>query len=419
MKQFYNLKSICLAFLLVGGLLSAQYADGIIVSNEGNFMSPNADVSFIDYETLEVTNDIYNTVNGEQLGDVLQHIGFYGDKAYLVINNSGKVVIADRETFKKEAVITEGINLPRYITFANDKAYVTNSGSMSVTIYNTSDYSLVKEIPVNKTVEKIETIGNNIFVQNAAFGGGKYVTVINATTDEIVKTIELEGGIRSITTDGTNLYVISSTGDFTHIYTIDAKSFKITNTFKSTKIVKGGNISISDDLVFFTADDSIIYVMAKNFMDEPVEVAKVTYNPYFTFYGFNVIGKYLFSADASGFIAPSEVKVYDVESLDEIKTIKTTIGANGFYNNNIASLGVNDVAENNLEVKVYPNPVVDYLQLSGIETADVKVFNLYGQLVKSFNYEGKAVNVSDLEAGLYIFMIETNHNSITKKVLVK
>ena len=69
------------------------YENGILMSNEGNFGTPTATVSFISNDLNTVENNIYSTNNGNAaLGDVLQTIGFQGDNAYMVLNNSNKIV---------------------------------------------------------------------------------------------------------------------------------------------------------------------------------------------------------------------------------------------------------------------------------------------------------------------------------------
>ena len=132
-----------------------KHENGILVANEGKFGTPNAELSYISRGFSSIKNDIYKTTNGENLGDVLQHVNFHNGEAYLVVNNSNKIIVTDRYTFKKKAEITQDVKNPRYITFVGNQAYVTNStygGEQSITVYNTENYNLIKKIPSSDVV---------------------------------------------------------------------------------------------------------------------------------------------------------------------------------------------------------------------------------------------------------------------------
>ena len=88
---------------------------------------------------------------------------------------------------------------------------------------------------------------------------------------------------------------------------------------------------------------------------------------------------------------------------------------NLFTNNTLSS---KNFSQNNLEAALYPNPVNDILNIkmdSGIQS--VEVFNLQGQKVKSSNQ--KQINVSDLDAGIYMVRIQDTDNAIATKKIVK
>ncbi|HRE77419.1 MAG TPA: choice-of-anchor J domain-containing protein [Flavobacterium sp.] len=75
------------------------------------------------------------------------------------------------------------------------------------------------------------------------------------------------------------------------------------------------------------------------------------------------------------------------------------------------TLSTQDFFANNL--KVYPNPTKDILNLSSSTTLinSVEVTDLNGRIVKSFNLNGIAqteLNVSDLTSGMYFVSVETD-----------
>lgn len=71
----------------------------------------------------------------------------------------------------------------------------------------------------------------------------------------------------------------------------------------------------------------------------------------------------------------------------------------------------------NQEISLYPNPVVNKLNIdSNLEIQKVEIYNLNGQLVKTFeNIENG--DISELNSGVYLVKIHSPENSITKKII--
>lgn len=87
------------------------------------------------------------------------------------------------------------------------------------------------------------------------------------------------------------------------------------------------------------------------------------------------------------------------------------------YNNN--TLTSENFNLNNLEVKLYPNPVRDILNIE-IENdiQSIEIYNIQGQKVLSSNQ--KQINVSDLATGMYMVRIQDiDDNIATKKIVIK
>ena len=419
MRKIYNsIKITSLLIFLTAGLVNAQYANGVIISNEGNFGQTNADVSYLDAENLQVTNNLYATVNNENLGDVLQNVGFYGDNAYLVCNNSNKIVVVDRETFVKQAVITNNIHQPRYIAFANGKLYVTSSSDHNVSVFDIATNTFLSEIMISSQVEELQTVGNQVFVQNGWYGTGNNIIAIDAITDAVVQNIPVEEGVNGIKAYGDFLFSISSNSEFTHIYQINGATMEIVNDARFDNIAGGKKISVEDDIIYFVGGGNTVYALPISLDSEPIALLSENEVPYSTFYGFNVILDYIFSGNASSFAAPSVVTVYDLATQNQVLQFNTTMGVNGFYAN-LGNMEVNEMISTKINVNTYPNPVVDYVNISGLDAANISVFNMNGEEVKKMKFNGEALNVSELVTGLYFFVIETENSKVTKKVLVK
>lgn len=419
MKKFYqSLKISCLGLLLVGQILNAQYDNGVLIANEGNFGTPNADVSYIDQDNLQITNNIYQTVNNEPLGDVLQNIGIHGDKAYLVLNNSNKIVVVDRASFEQLAVVTDQINLPRYITFANDKFYVSNSSTTSVGVFNISDNSFVTLIEGFSVVEMMATAGSHVFVMNGSFGTGNAVSAIDPTTDTVVQSIEVGDGINGIVSDGTYLYTISKTPSAS-INKINGETLEIEATLDMPSITGARHIQFKDGMLYFTGNGVNIYQVNADLSSDATLLSSVADNSWSTFYGFGVFDNYVLSSDANGFTAASIIKVFNKTNGAEVATYSAGIGSNGFYANVSSDMSVEDVSIAQNQVQIYPNPAHDEFYIKGVDQAQVDIYSTLGKLVKSAQFNGDAISVKGMPKGVYFVVISNENMKVNKKVILK
>ena len=320
-------------------LPQGKYDNGIIVANEGNFGKPNASVSWISNDLGTVEQDIFSKNNdGALLGDVLQSVTFNGDMAYLVVNNSNKIQVVNRYTFKKVQEIKDTILQPRYAVAYNNNLYVTNtgkSGATFVSVYKTTDNKFVKKININIPVEKITEAGGTIFVQNAAWGSGNRITLIDPKTNTINTTLSLpDVSISDITSYGGNLYVMapSKNNVDSYVYQI-TPSGSIAKTFTLTGLPKASHLNIYNNNFYFTSKNNA-YKMAMNASTAPDQpLFSIEDKSWENFYGFGMVDDKIYVSFINGFAADSDVKVYDLNG-KVIKTFKAGMGTNGFYKNN-------------------------------------------------------------------------------------
>ncbi|WP_312173107.1 hypothetical protein [Chryseobacterium sp.] len=312
------------------------YGNGFLLSNEGNFGKPNADVTYITSDLNMKQDNIFSANNGgSNLGDVLQMISFNGDHAYLLLNNSNKIQIVNRSNFKRTGEITAQLNSPRFMAFANNNIYVTNDkygGDKYVSIYKTSDLSFVKKINFTDSVERIVEAGNNIFVQNASFGFGNKITYITTSNNEIQSTITIPNGNinKMIASNGTVYAIAAGTAD-SYIYQI-SNTGSITKTFTLTGISDATNLEIEKGKFYFTSGLKV-YAMdltASTVPTTPLFTVSNSVDPYSNLYGFSVVNDRIFVSDANGFTEDSKVSVYSTNG-SLLKTFTAGKGTNGAY----------------------------------------------------------------------------------------
>ncbi len=316
-------------------LPKGDFDNGYFISNEGNFGTPNASITFIGSDLTEPINNIFQKVNGSGLGDVLQDVAFDDDYAFMVVNNSNKIEVVNRYTFQSVATITEKISQPRFAVVEEGKLYVTNSATNSVEIFDAKSFAHLTTIQVNKAVEEINEDGNFIYVRNSLYADFKNIsnniTVIDSKTNTIVKDITVGEGLNSMEIEDGILYALHDNG-ITKITT--SNNAIIGEIAFAEGLTNAKKLQIEDNFIYFVSG-SKIFKFNKNVTSlakTELMDTQASSGPFSVGYGFNVINDKIFYTDAKGFTQNSEVKVYDLDG-KLLKTFTAGIGANGVYEN--------------------------------------------------------------------------------------
>jgi hypothetical protein len=184
--------------------------DGVFLLNEGNFMGGNGSLSFYSYDSLKIYNDLFADVNGRPLGDVPNSMSIFGDNAYIVVNNSGKIEVIKTSNLESVKTIS-GLISPRNIAFVStSKAYVTSMFSDSLIIINLTDNSISGYIDLRRSSESIAVAGDKTFVAN--WIKGNEIMVIDNTYDEVVDSITVGMEPESMVFDGNNMLWVLCNG---------------------------------------------------------------------------------------------------------------------------------------------------------------------------------------------------------------
>lgn len=182
---------------------------GVYVTNEGNFQWGNASVSYYNPGSGSVAEDLFEPANGVGLGDVCQSMYVANGKAYIVVNNSGKVVVVDPVTFGASATIT-GFSSPRYIQpVGSGKAYVTEMAGNTVRVVDLNTNTITGSIPCVGITQEMAVAGNKVFVTNESKA---YVYVLNSNTDAITDSVAVSRGGCTIAKDMNGKLWVGCTG---------------------------------------------------------------------------------------------------------------------------------------------------------------------------------------------------------------
>ncbi len=220
-----------------------QKSKGVFICNEGNYTYGNASLSFYDPQTNSVENQIFYNTNNFPLGDVCMSMTIKDSVGFLVINNSGKILIINTNTFKHTATITT-LTSPRYIQIISDtKAYITDLYNPNITIFNPSTFEITGLIYIGKSTESITMYNNYAFVTSWSYNNKIYK--IDTQTDKLIDSLTLTKQPNSIVLDANNKLWVLSDGGFSGIpggqeipalTKIDAAGFQIEKIFSFPSI---------------------------------------------------------------------------------------------------------------------------------------------------------------------------------------
>jgi DNA-binding beta-propeller fold protein YncE len=184
--------------------------DGVFLVNEGNFMGGNGTLSYYSYDSSKIYNDLFTKVNGRPLGDVPNSMEMYGNMAYIIVNNSGKIEVIKKSTLQSVTSIP-GLISPRNIGFVNSsKAYVTSMYSDSLIIINLNNFSVSGYVDIRRSSESIVISDDKAFI--ASWVGGNDVMVISTITDEVIDSVEVGLEPESMVLDRNNMLWVLCNG---------------------------------------------------------------------------------------------------------------------------------------------------------------------------------------------------------------
>ena len=161
---------------------------------EGNYGSSNAAISRYNPLNGEVIENYYTQQNGITPGDVAQSLTKIDGLWYLVMNNSGQVVVCD-STFKKIGAIT-GLKSPRYVCKAGtDKLYISDLYDNSISVASIQSRSVVGKIPMKGWSEQLVLLGNQLFVGCPT---SAYVYIIDTRNNSLSDSVLVGENLRAM-----------------------------------------------------------------------------------------------------------------------------------------------------------------------------------------------------------------------------
>jgi len=319
-----------------------DYEFGFFVTNEGPFGTGTGTVSFISNDFTNVDQTIFNDVNNSDLGNIVNSMGFSGENAYIVANNSHKIEVVNRYTFESIATITEGLDNPRHFAAIGTKGFVSNWGDPFnndddfIAVIDLNTNTVVASIPVSFGPEKMVVNDGNLYVAHqGGYGQNNIISIIKTSTNALISAIVVGDVPNSLVVSGNSLWILcGGNPDYTGNETngslvelnMDNQVIEQTFNFELTQHPSGLTM---DDINLYYGLNGAVFSMEESDISLPTESIING-----LFYSITAYRGILFATDAGDFTSNGTLKIFDLSTNNEIESIEVGIIPGGVYFNN-------------------------------------------------------------------------------------
>ncbi len=246
---------------------AVQPAQGLLVVNQGNFGQGNGSLSYFSFASGTAETDAYAQANGQAIGGIIESVTEHQDALYIVVNVEDKIVVVDAESLEATGEIKDAGSLttPRYMAFAEDKAYVSVWGpytdpdnmdyslkSSSIAEIDLNTLQITSSIPVPSNPEGLLQVGNKLYVAHTSDS----LSVIDTSTKTLITKVKTLTGPSHFVQDAAGkLWVVHSdvwgSGDG-YFVQYNQNTLEEEQRITMTGIAPNGKMQKVDDLLYFS-----------------------------------------------------------------------------------------------------------------------------------------------------------------------
>jgi hypothetical protein len=263
------------------------------------------------------------------LGNIAQSLNYFNSNFYIVVNNSGKVVVCNNH-LKKTGQIS-GLTSPRYILpITNQTASVSDIYANAISVVDLNSKTKTASIPCNGWTEQMVLIYNKAFATNK-----NNLYIINTLSNTITDSINVGKNAGSLGLDkNDNLWVLSSGDKQNSILGKLTKIDPISNQILFT--IYFNTNDVPNHLCFNKTKDTL-YFLNTNIYRMAITDNTLPQNPIISsggknFYGLGINPNdfTIYVADAVDYIQRSNIYIYDANGNSK-NNFKAGLISNGFY----------------------------------------------------------------------------------------
>ena len=343
MLQFFNnaFKSSGLMHLLLLGMvfltackpphlvedeIPANIGSAFLVLNEGLFQHNNSSITYFHWHSHQNSSELFEKKNFIGMGDTGNDIGIYGEKIYVLMNNSHILHVLNRKTGKliEQVHLAEnGIGAsPRHLAFHQGKVYISAFNGYVYKL-DTASWHIEDKVQLGANPDQILIHDNQLWVSNSGgliSAGDSTISVVDLNTFSEIDRITIGRNPGSLTYLDGFVYALAR-GDYV---SIPSKLVRINAETKMVELSQEKDLSAVQVHVgklyasgyYFESSSSTLHEL------NPLDFSTVSGNLIAhlniqTLYGFeqmDVFGQEIFAfLDAKQFIHQGEVIITDGE----------------------------------------------------------------------------------------------------------
>ena len=308
------------------------FEEGVFIINEGNFQQGNASLDFYDPKKDSVIKNIFSSENDRPLGDLFQSMTIHNSKAYLVINNSQKIEIVEKDSMRSLQTIS-GFISPRYMLIVDDnKAYVSDLFGNEMAILDLQNFNINGKVALPGWTEAMIKADKMIWVSNWS---REYVYLIDPSSDTVADSVKVGLGGNSMVVDKDGMLWLLAEGDAYNgiaggMYKIDPQKRETVLSLPMTTDDFATELSISPDGSKLYYLNNAVFEMAVSSTSLPVEAFIPAESRSLYGLGVDPTSGEIYVSDAIDFVQSSSVFRYNDEG-ELITTFKAGIISGDFY----------------------------------------------------------------------------------------
>lgn len=235
-----------------------------VVNNGSSYQSIDGSLTYLDYTSSTVNQDIYKLANGKSLGGTPNDVIVYGQKVYVAGSDEHTIFVLDVRNGKELKLVrttdllgVEEGKTPRRIVAYGDKVYFTTYGGYVAAI-DTIDFNLQSKYQVGSAPEGLTIVGNGtdqgtLYVANSDYGyGNGSISKIDLTTGNVteIKNDKVKNP-QEIAVAGDALYVLDW-GQYSDDWTLqlDAGVYMISGNDASLVVPNATGMAVAGNKIF-------------------------------------------------------------------------------------------------------------------------------------------------------------------------
>lgn len=300
---------------------SPAASGGVYLVNEGNFNFGNAEVSVYNPDSKEVSNNVFQSVNGYSLGDVAQSMFVKDSLGFVVVNNSSKIEVVKLPSLQKVRTISIPNSSPRYFLTVNDSmAYVSELYANKIHVVNYVSGALVTQITVPQYTEHLVKVDEYVFAEGkkifANVSSKGALMRLRISDHSYVDKLDFGGDVNGVVVDKNNHLWLAVGADtaassFASLKCFDKQLNLLSSYSFDSYSWKPSNLCISgngEDL-YFLSNDVYVCAMVQSGI-APVKLVSSSSNNFYAL-GIHPLSSDVYVSDALDYVQASRIHRYN------------------------------------------------------------------------------------------------------------